>query len=70
MFFSTDSDVENLWEQFEVHKSTLLRVTIGFFYGQGTRTRAALDDMMLTGAGMGLINFWHPFLLSASLYDL
>ena len=46
MFFSTGSDVENLREQFEVQKGTLLLVKLGTLYGQGTRTRVTLADVM------------------------
>ena len=35
MCFTTGSDVENLREQFEVQKGTLLLVKLGTFYGQG-----------------------------------
>ena len=49
--FTSDSDVENLREQFEVQKGTLLLVKLGTFYGQGTRTMAALADVSLTEAG-------------------
>ena len=68
--FITGSDVENLREQFEVQKGTLLLVKLGTFYGQGTRTMAALADVTLTEAGLVMIDFLYPFLPSASWYDL
>ena len=62
--------VENLREQFEVQKGTLLFVKLGTFYGQGIRTMAALPDVSLTEAGLVMVDFLNLFLPSASCYDL
>ena len=61
IYTEAGSDVENLREQFEVQKGTLLLVKLGTFYGQGTRTMAALADVTLTEAGPVTIDFLCPF---------
>lgn len=58
--------VENLQEQCEVQKGTLLLVKLGTFYGQGTRTMAALADVTLTEAGLVMSDFLYTLLPSAS----
>ena len=64
--FTTDSDVENLRKQSEVQKVALLSIKLGTFYGQGTRTMAALADVTLTEAGLVIPIFLYPVLPSAS----
>ena len=66
--FTAGSDVKkkNLREQSEIQKDTLLIDKLGTFYGQGTRTMAALADMTLTEAGLVMMDFLCPFLPSAS----
>mgnify|MGYP006924266886 CR=1 FL=1 len=64
--FVTGSDVENLREQFEVQKGTLLLVKLGTFYGQGTRTMATLAEATLTEAGLVMTDLLFSFLLTAS----
>ena len=68
--FATGSDIENLREEFEVQEGTVLLVKLGTFYGQGTRTMAALTDVILAEAGLVIIDFLYPFLPPASWYDL
>jgi hypothetical protein len=58
-------DVENLKEQYEVQKGTLLFIKLGTFYGQGTKTMAALAEVTLTEARLVMIDFFiHIFALS------
>jgi hypothetical protein len=42
-------------------KATLLLVKLGTFYGQQTRTMAALAEMTLTEARLVIIDFLCPF---------
>jgi hypothetical protein len=49
-----------------VQKGTLLIIKLGTFYGQGTKTMAALGDMTLTEVGLVMIGFLYSFLPSVS----
>ena len=68
--FTTGSDVENFRKQYEVQKGTLISQAMGLFYGQGTRTMAALADVTLAQAGLAIIYLLYPFLTSASWYNI
>ena len=53
-------------EQCKVQKSTLLLVKLGNFCCSENKTMAALADVILTEAGLLLIDFLHPYLPSPS----
>jgi hypothetical protein len=62
---ATDSDIENLREQFEVQKGTLLLVKQGTFMVR-EQEQWQHWGTCLTEAGLLMVDFLYPFLCSAS----
>lgn len=60
--FTTDSNIENC-KQIDVQKGTFLLLKVGAFYGQGTKTMAALANATLTQTVLVMIFFIPIFCL-------